>query len=313
MKTSNIRLPKTELEVSPLCLGAADWGTKSGDDLDELYATFRANGGNVLDTAHCYAFWMDAEGLSEKLLGEVVRRHDRREDVTICSKGCHITGGEKYPRPERYMTPELLERDLTQSLARLQTDYIDIYYLHRDDEAVAVDEILDALESHKSAGRIRAYAASNWRANRLRAANEYSIRKNYSGFVASRILWNLGELSQPMPSDICVMNEEEMRFYQSSQMPVFAFSAAANGFFGDTIPGESSYDNAVSRARRERAVQLAKQRNATPNQVALAYLRAHGFPAVAITGTTKLSHLRDALGATNIELAREEARWLRDG
>lgn len=311
--TSTIRLSHIPLGVSRLCLGTADWGAKHGDDLDELYVAFRNAGGNIFDTAHCYAFWMDAEGRSEQTLGEVVRRHDRRENVVICSKGCHITGGEKYPRPERYMTPEILEHDLTQSLDRLQTDYIDVYYLHRDDETVAVDEILDALETHKNAGRIRAYAASNWRASRLQQANEYSIYNGLSGFVASQILWNLGELSHPVPDDICAMNNEEMGFYETSKLPVFAFSGAANGFFGDTIPSQSSYDNEVSRARRERASQLAQKRGATTNQIALAYLFAHDFPVVAITGTTSIAHLSDALGATQIKLSTNEARWLHDG
>lgn len=311
INTNSLFSPHIATNLQPICLGTAEWGAHADDNADELYATFRGAGGNVFDTAHCYAFWLGKEGASERTLGELVRRHDKREDVIIGSKGCHSTGGDAYPRPERYLTPELLARDLDESLRRLNTDYIDIYYLHRDDTAVPVDEILDALQSHQNAGRIRHYAASNWRAKRLQQAHEYAMRKALSGFRASQILWNLGELSQPLAPDMCAMDETEMRYYQAASLTLFAYSSTANGYFARGDAG--SYSNAISHARRERAWKLAQKRGATANQIALAWLLHHDFPTVAVVGTRDNSHLRDALGATQIELSLEEVRWLRDG
>lgn len=301
------------LETSPFSLGTGDWGARENDEksLDALYVAFRAAGGNTFDTAHCYAFWLDAEGASERALGELVRRHDKRENVVICGKGCHLSGGAQYPRPDFYMTPEVLERDLQQSLERLQTDYIDLYFLHRDDARVPVDEILDALNQHKSAGRIRHYAASNWRGERLNQAIEYSKRAGIAPFAASQILWNLGELTTPPAPDMCVMNETEMRWYQENKLPLFVYSPTANGYFSN---GKTeSYANEISAKRRERTLELAQKYDATPNQIALAFLMNHDFPTTPILGTHNLDHLHDALGAAKIALSPDEVSSLKNG
>jgi aryl-alcohol dehydrogenase-like predicted oxidoreductase len=306
-----IALRGTSLRVSPLGLGTADWTRPSPTDLDRLYTTFRQAGGNCFDSAHCYAFWIGQEGMPERLLGQLVRKHEsRRDDVVICTKGCHITGGEKYPRPERYMTPQLLDRDVADSLERLAMDRIDLYYLHRDDPAVPVDEIMDALNGHIRAGRLGHIGCSNWRAPRIEQANTYARGKGLRPFAASQILWNLGHLSHAMPADICAMDAAEQAYYQRTGLPVFAFSSTANGYFNGA---GKSYDNPTSQARRERATELARKLGASANQMALAYLMSHDFPAVPLLGTTKLDHLADALGAMKLKLTAEQVRWLRDG
>ena len=309
----NISSPILSKLTSPLCLGTGSWGTSHDGNSDELYQSFRGAGGNAFDSAHCYAFWMDAEGASERRLGELVRRHDRREDVVLCTKGCHPAGGEKYPRPDFYMTPEILNSDLSDSLQRLNTDYVDFYFLHRDDPRIGVDEILDALHEHQQAGRIRHYAASNWRANRLQTAFEYSNRKGIEGFAASQILGNLGQLTHPMAPDLCVWDDTQNAWYDEHQLPIFAYSSTANGFFGATIPDQSSYDNDISRQRRQRAIEMAQKRGATSHQIALAYLMNQPFPIVPVFSTTQTEHLSETMSASSIQLSVEEVRWLRDG
>lgn len=309
-----IQLPDSDLSVSAICYGTADWGAKSGSiDLERLYVAYREAGGNCFDTAHCYSFWVDQLGTPERLLGQFVRRHDDRKNVIVCTKGCHITGGPKYPRPERYMTPEWLGRDLRESLERLRMEYVDLYYLHRDDPQVPVDEIVDALDEHASAGRVRHVACSNWRPPRIEQANAYAKGKVLKPFVASQIMWNLAELAKPMPADLCVMDDEQRRWYERSKLPVFSFSPTANGYFAKGGTQSNSYDTPASVARLERTRQLATKLNATPNAVALAYLMGHDFPAVPILGTTNLDHLRDGLSAAEIRLTPEQVRWLREG
>lgn len=310
MKT--IALPDTDLRISPICLGTADWGSRADAARAELlYSAFRESGGNCFDSAHCYAFWADKLGMPERLLGEFVRKHDRREHVVICTKACHITGGPRYERPPRYMTPEILNRDLHESLDRLGLDYIDLYYLHRDDPAVPVDEILNALNEHVRAGRIRHFAASNWRADRLRQATQYAKSKGLRGFAASQILWTLADLSKSMPPDICVMNDVELTYYEESRTPVFAFSPSANGYFSGRAVG--NYENTTSQARRERCSELAKQIGATPTQIAIAYLMNHPFISVPITGTCHQGHLTEVLSSMNIRLTSDQVQWLKNG
>jgi aryl-alcohol dehydrogenase-like predicted oxidoreductase len=309
---TNLSLPGTDLRISPVCFGTADWGSRaSPEDAERLYTAFRAAGGNCFDSAHCYAFWADKLGTPETLLGQFARKHDKRQDVVICTKGCHITGGPKYERPPRYMTPELLRQDLDDSLERLGTDYIDLYYLHRDDPAVPVDEIIDALNEHQRAGRIRYFAASNWRGERIRQAHDYAKRRGIKSFAASQILWNLAHLSRPMPPDICAMDDTELAFYERTRLPVFAFTPSGNGYFSGR--GNTPYENDVSHARRERCRQLAKEQGATPVQIAIAYLMRHSFPGIPITGTCNVEHLNEIVGATKVTLTPEQVRWLKNG
>jgi aryl-alcohol dehydrogenase-like predicted oxidoreductase len=250
-------------------------------------------------------------GKPEEILGELVRRHGRRNEVIIATKGCHVSGGEKYPRPQRYMTPELLSSDINDSLERLRDTYIDLYYLHRDDPQVPVDEIMDALHEQQRAGRIRYYAASNWWPARLDEAREYCQRKGYQGFVASQVLYNVAQLTKPMPADICVLDEPQEQWYSRTKLPVFAYTSTANGYFAKGAGG--SYDNPTSAARRARAKELADRHGASPTQIALAWLRTRPFTVIPILGTTNLEHLQDALGSTVLNLTAAEAEYLKSG
>src|SRR5947207_2555278 len=116
-------LGRTSLKISSLALGTAEWGSAVPEaDVDQLYSTFRAAGGNTVDTAHCYAFWLDGgEGASERSLGRCVRKFERRrDDVVVMTKGGHPAAPPKYPRPDKYLAPEVIARDLAESLARLE-------------------------------------------------------------------------------------------------------------------------------------------------------------------------------------------------
>ena len=300
----------TDLRVSAIALGTADWTTRKGDDLDLLYSAFREAGGNCFDSAHCYAFWKDAEGAPERELGRLIRQHGDRANVIVCTKGCHISGGAKYPRPPRYMTAELLASDLRDSLERLQIDHIDLYYLHRDDPAVPVDEIMDALHSQQQAGRIRHYAASNWQPARLEQAADYCRRQGIAPFVASQVLYNLGQLASPMGADIAVLDNEQPAWYAKHQLPVFAYAATANGYFASES-NEGSYATPTSAARRQRAATLAAELNTKPGQIALAYLMNQPFPVIPVTGTLKIDHLRDNMAAAQIRLSLQQLQFLR--
>lgn len=300
----------SNLSVSHLALGTGSWGPADGN-FEALYSTYRAAGGNCFDSAHCYAFWMDRLGAPERALGQLVRKYDDRKNVIICTKGCHITGGPKYPRPAHYMSPELLASDINDSLERLEMDAIDLYYLHRDEPAVPVDEILDALHAHQTAGRIRHYAASNWSTARLDEANAYCQKRNIPAFAASQVLYNLAHLTKPLAPDMQFLPAGQEAWYAQTQTPLFAYSPNANGYFNGRTAG--GYDNPTSNARRERCQRLAQQLGATPSQIALAYLLSQPFPVVPITGTTKLEHLTDALGATTFRLTDQQRAWLVNG
>jgi aryl-alcohol dehydrogenase-like predicted oxidoreductase len=310
-------IPHTDLQVSALCYGLGPFGSRvKGAQMERLYATFREAGGSFFDTAHCYAFWLEeGAGCSERALGECLRRFSDREEIVIGTKGGHPEISPGYPRPDRYLAPEVIASDVHDSLEWLGVETIDLYYLHRDDPRVPVDEIIDTLNREIEAGHIRYLGASNWPVARIEAANAYAAEKGMRGFVASQPQWSLGEPNWrpgPEPTMRSVI-EEDRAWYAAHQVAVIPYSSTSNGYFATGGEGGRDYQNEANTARLRRAQQLAEELDCTAGQIALAYLMCQGFLVVPIIGTADEEHLRDALGSVRVSLSPAEVGWLRDG
>lgn len=308
------------LEVSELSLGCMQLGTRAtGETNDALLDAYREAGGNFLDTAHCYCFWAPGgDGISERVVGEYVRRNKCRDEVVIATKGAHppVPG---YRAVEGYMTPSRLESDIDDSLGRMQIETIDLYWLHRDDPRVSVGEILEMLQAEKQRGRIRCFGGSNWTAERLDEANAYAAEHGIDGFVASQPRWSLLQY-ETMPREkrlepgvLLHIGEDDRQRHAASQLPVVCYGPTGNGFFANEGRGPEKFINDENKARAARTKQLADELNATPNQVALAWLQAQPFPVIPILGTANVDHLRDALGVVDVSLTAEQAAFLETG
>jgi len=315
---TRITIPGTGLSVSPLCLGAPDFGTKlKGAPLDTLFDSFIAGGGNFFDTAHCYAVWRDepdALGASERTLGQLVRSRNLESHVVIATKGGHPAMLPKYPRADRFLAPEVLVSDARDSLGRLKMEKLDLFLLHRDDPRVPAGEIVDALAELVASGLIRHAGASNWTANRIAAANDYARRHGLPPFVISSPSWNLAKRNEGAFFDPTMreLTAEDEAWHRESLLPVMCYNGSAGGWFA-SAGNHGACDNPVSRARRARCDELGRTLNATATQIALAWLSSHPFPVFPIVGTSQPSHLEEALAAAQIRLTPEQARWLRDG
>ena len=308
-----ILLPQTELRVSAICYGALPFGAVPDETLDRLFGIFCDAGGNFFDTAHCYCAWReDGDGVSERVLGACVRRHGGREALVIASKGGHPEIAPYYPRPERYLAPEVISADIDDSLQRLQMEVIDLYYLHRDDARVPVGEIIETLNAEVSRGRIRYLGASNWRTARIAEANAYAAAHGLRGFVISQPQFSLAQPTNVMGDDPCMrhLTGVDIRWHAETGLPVAAYTSTAGGFFAGRAGG---FDTPENYARRQRAEQLAASLGATPTQFALAWLLAQPFPVIPILGTTQPAHLAEALAATQWRLSAKEAQWLYEG
>lgn len=312
-----VTVPNTSLHVSALCLGTGELGAWiTGRDSERLLEEFLKLGGNFVDTAHCYAFWLPAgAGCSERELGRVVRTLGVRDQLVIATKGGHPSGGEAYPRPDRYMEPELVSRDLMESLERLEMEMVDLYYLHRDDPRVPVDEIIDALNGHIRAGWVRAIGASNWSTARIEQANRYASEHGLHGFVISQVQWSLAIPNWQVTADPTTryVTEEDADWYARHAIPICAYTATALGYFAGSAKGEQSFHNPVNAQRRERAIHLAQQLGVTATQVALAWLLHQKPVTIPIFGTTNLEHLRECMRSAEIVLTPEQVHWLAHG
>jgi aryl-alcohol dehydrogenase-like predicted oxidoreductase len=322
----------TSLRVSEMTLGTMNWGSSvSHERMFELYDLYRAAGGNVLDTAHLYACWQNRAngrnglGASEEAIGHLLKNRDgERRRLVIISKGGHPSFAPDYVRQADYLSPELVRKDLTESLSRLGLPMIDLYFLHRDDRRVPAGEIVDLLNELVSEGRIRYFGASNWSAARIAEANAYATREGLMGFVASQPEYSLavpkagvqigGIWAAPEPADDLAtrfLTATDLAWHHQTGFAAFCYSPTARGYFatGGTKAADA-FDHPETRARLARAQELAAKKGATANQIALAWLRGRKFPAMPIVGPSTVEHLKDALGAAEVKLSEQETEWL---
>jgi aryl-alcohol dehydrogenase-like predicted oxidoreductase len=168
--TKQARIGKTDLYVNPIGLGTnAVGGHNLYPNLNEevgkdLVRSALNNGVNFLDTAFIYG-----PGRSEELVGEVIKESGKRSELIIATKGAHKLVGDDVLLDN---SPAFLKQSVEDSLKRLQTDYIDLFYIHFPDESTPKDEAVGALKQLKDEGKIRAIGVSNFSINQLKEANK---------------------------------------------------------------------------------------------------------------------------------------------
>ncbi|GAC1397211.1 MAG: aldo/keto reductase [Chloroflexota bacterium] len=304
------RIEGVDLPVSRLVLGTMMISTRDLPYSCALLDHWISLGGNTLDTAHLYT-----GGDAERAVGRWMSLRGNRENLVIIGKGCHPNPGTSRPR----VNPQAIASDLHDSLQRLETDYIDLYLLHRDDPDYPVGEIVECLNEHHRAGRIRAFGGSNWSAGRLQAANDYARAHGLVPFVASSPNFSLAVPNEPVwPGCVSATMEGSAGWYQEHQFPLFSWSSQARGFFsGRYTPDDHSDPEAVrvwysadNWERYRRARDLAERKGVTPTTIALAYVLAQPFPTFPLIGPVTLEEMRTSVEALTVTLSPEDVRWL---
>jgi len=311
------QLPGIDKPISRLVQGTVAITSKDIDSsfklLDEVYAL----GCTAFDTANVYG-----TGDSERTLGQWVEKRGLRENVVIITKGAHPSGDK------RRVTPADITSDLHESLERLNTDYIDLYLLHRDDATVPVGPIIDTLNEHYAEGKIRAFGGSNWTYTRVREANEYAAKHGLTPFIASSPQYSLAEMmKEPWPGCISIggtSGETAREWYQNNQMPLFTWSSLAGGFFSgrfrrDNLETFTDYYDKVcvqgycyeeNFQRLDRAEQLAAEKGLSLPQIALAFTLSQPLNIFALTGCKSGAEFLTNIKAMELKLTPEERAWL---
>lgn len=307
MKT--ITIPGLAKPVTTLIKGSDYFRPSVYEKVCSVLDRYFAIGGNTIDTAHVYC-----GGESEVAIGQWMKDRNNREDVVILTKGAHHD--QNGPR----VNPEEISKDLFESLERLGTDYIDLYALHRDDPTVPVSVIIDALNEHISAGRIKAIGGSNWTVERLQEANEYVAANGLVGFTFNSPNLSLAKAKESFWAGCVSADASYCAWHQEHQLPLLSWSSQARGFFtGRFTPEDQSNadlvrvfysDNNWERLRR--AEQLAKEKGASTIQIALAYVLNQPFPTCALIGAQNEEELLSCYEGSNIVLTQEELNWLED-
>ena len=289
----------------------------------ELLDGVWALGVNGFDCAYIYG-----GGQCERVLGQWLEERGLFDEAVILTKGAHHAG------PKNKVNPVDITADLTESLARCRTEFIDIYVLHRDDPNVEVGPIVEVLNEHRAAGRIGLFGGSNWTVPRIREANEYAYKHNLEPFTVSSPNYSLAEqVKEPWRGCISISgpsNEADRAWYAERKMPLFTWSSLAQGFFSgkftrDTFEAYKSklpdscvhaYCYEQNFERLDRAGELAREKGLTVPQIALAFNLNQPLNLFSLIGVFHPDECEANIEALNLKLTEEELDWLdlkRDG
>ena len=299
-------------EVPAMTLGGNvfGWTLSEADTFHQLDRAVEA-GLNFVDTADVYSRWAPGHvgGESETILGKWFAISGRRKDVILATKVGMDMGDDK-----KGLSPAYIAQAVDASLKRLQTDYIDLYQAHKDDEATPLEETLNAFDKLIKDGKVRYIGASNYTGARLAKALETSKKNGLADYVSLQPHYNLVE-RLPFESDLLPVVEK----YQLGVIPYFSLAAgfltgkyrkpedAANAARGGMV---KKYLNDRGFAVVDALASVAERHQATPSQVALAWLLAQPGITAPIASATSDRHLDDLIAAANLKLDQASIREL---
>ncbi len=297
----------------PLVLGGNVFGMTADEDASfAVLDAFYDAGGRMIDTADVYSAWVPGHkgGESETVLGKWFAASGKRADMKLHTKTGMLGGKELY-EPARVLA------SLDASLDRLQTDYIDLYYAHRDYEELAMADIVAAFDGAVRSGKVRALGASNFSAARLTEALDIAEAQGATPFSVLQNEYNLVARQAYGP--------ELQALCQQRGIPMLPFFGLASGFLTGKYRTEADLGKSMRGARMGDLLtkgapmlavmdEVVKETGATHAQVALAWLRVQPGIGAPIASATSAEQVRELCAATQLDLtpdqlARLSAAW----
>jgi aryl-alcohol dehydrogenase-like predicted oxidoreductase len=292
--TAHINIPATTLDVYPLCLGGNVFGWSADESQSQaVLDAFGDLGGNFIDTADVYSEWVEGNvgGESETIIGNWMKARGNRHQFVIATKVAKLS-----TRPG--LRPENIITACNDSLKRLQTDHIDLYYSHHDDKDVPIAETLGAYQQLINEGKIRYVGASQHTGARLQEALDIATKQNLPKYVCLQDHYNLMERN-PFES-------EQQEVLKKNNLSALPFYGLARGFLTgkyrpsitvDSIRagGITDYQTDKGYAIIDALDKIAKTHNASISAVALAWLRANPQVSTPIASARTVEQLKEIM------------------
>ena len=301
-------LGRSGLKVSELCLGTMGFGTEAGWGADEqtsfqIMDAFAEAGGNFIDTANIYKL-----GTSEKIIGEYISNHDR--DYFVLATKYTLKDNITNPNASGNNRKNMM-RSVEDSLKRLKTDFIDLFYLHIWDDLTPIDEVLRAMDDLIKQGKVNYAAISDTPAWVVAKGNTLAELMGWSQFVALQVEYSL--LARTPERELIPM----AKHFGITVTPWAPLGGGA--LTGKYLRGEAGRIKAESNRRNERStsitkvvVDIANQLGVSPGNVALKWTMQQGFSSIPIVGATKVDQLKDNLRTTEVSLSAEQLKRLEE-
>lgn len=331
VRIDGISVPVSRVVLGTDWLGARRFYFVAGRRIPSPFLDRKRDGHNfeVLDrvvAAGCTAFdTARAYGDSERTLGAWLRARGLRDRIVLISKGAHPG-----PASRSRLNAAAISRDLERSLRALQTDYIDLYLLHYDDDTTDVELLVDVLNQHVAAGRIHAIGVSNWRTRRIARAVDHARTTGQKPFVVSSVQFSLATWRRSPWKDAITLSgedsETDRQWYRTNDVWLLAYSSLAMGFFSRARPyadggapprparfGDTVFLDRENLARLARTRELAQRLGVSPGQVALAWVLTYDSRVIAIVGARSAESYVDAVSACDVALTESDRMWLLRG
>ncbi len=306
-----VKINHTDLEITRINLGGNVFGwTLDENESFEILDQFVAQGGNFIDTADTYPWWINGTGgLSETIIGKWMRSRGNRKNMVIATKVGSHTKEHDYDIGKKHIL-----RSVDESLQRLQTDYIDLYYTHFDDGKTPVEETLSAYDEIIKAGKVRYIAASNVSPERLVTSFDAAEKNSFPKYVALQPLYNLVERPK--------YETEYAPLVEKYNLSVFPYYSLAAGFltgkyrseadFGKSVRGAGAkqYLNEKGFSVLEALDKVSAKHNTSQAAVALAWLLAQPHIGAPIASATSQNQLETLFAATRLILNKEDLTLL---
>ena len=305
------KIKNTDLLVAPINFG----GNVFGWTLDEkesfnILDQFTGGGFNFIDTADTYSWWVNGKGgQSEEIIGKWMKQRGNRDELVIATKVGSETKEHDFDISKKHIL-----KSVDESLARLQTDHIDIYYTHFDDHKTPVEETLEAYDEIIKAGKVRYIAASNVSPERLRESFEAADKNNLPKYVALQPHYNLLEREK--------FETEYADLVKEYDLSVFSYWSLAAGFLTGKYRTEedlakSARGEGVRKYLNEKGTevlkaldQISEKHETTQASVALAWLLANPLVTAPIVSATSKSQLETLFKAPELNLSSEDIELL---
>jgi aryl-alcohol dehydrogenase-like predicted oxidoreductase len=306
--TAHLTIPATTLDVYPLCLGGNVFGWSADESQSQgVLDAFTTGGGNFIDTADVYSEWVDGNkgGESETIIGSWMKARGNRHELVIATKVAKLS-------TRSGLRPENIIAACNDSLKRLQTDHIDLYYSHHDDKDVPIAETLGAYQQLINEGKIRYIGASQHTGARLQEALDIATKENLPKYVCLQDQYNLMERN-PFES-------EQQEVLKRNNLSALPFYGLARGFLtGKYRPGVSvdsiraggitDYQTDKGYAIIDSLDKISKSHNSSISAVSLAWLRTNPQVSTPIASARTVEQLQEIMQI--VELTSDEVAELK--
>lgn len=307
-----IQITGTPIQIAPIGLGTANYGTSINEQTAFRQLDRFTEQASLIDTAHIYGDWVPGiYARSERVIGKWLKQTAKRNKIVLCTKGAHPKLDSMH---EPRLSPVEIRKDLENSLRCLQTDYIDFYFLHRDDPCRPVEEVLDVLEILRNEGKIRYFGCSNWQLSRIKKATLYAKQSGLHGLACNQLMWSLARINndQVIDKSMAQMDEETFHYHSETQLSAMGYMALAKGYFNKRAAQinlrdstRRVYDSLQNDRIFEYLIALSEQYGLSITTLTMLYFNNQPFPAIPLVSFSRSEQMEDCLNALSIQTPKD--------